>query len=48
MLSISLRRWLQVDNGAALVFFIVVYAHWGGGWLLFVVAFLLPDWSLLG
>ena len=31
MLSISLRRWLRVENGAQLVFWIVVYAHWGSG-----------------
>ncbi len=48
MLSISLRRWLRVENGAKLVFWIVVYAHWGSGWPLFAVAFLLPDLSMLG
>ena len=48
MLNTSLRRWLRVENGAELVFWVVVYSHWGSGWLVFAVAFLLPDLSMLG
>lgn len=44
----AVRRWLRAEGLAVLAVSVLLYARYGGGWIVFAALFLVPDVSFAG